>query len=138
MIPLESHGVVAEFAKPKGYIQAFQPNPPKIDYTVPSFVLDYCGTGNTFTIPITNTSLGTAYDFNLSADFGTLTIANITSPSGASYSGGKFILGDVPNGTTNLTFELVPVWGVVWGIAFWYSNIAGQSTFTAIKFFIHL
>lgn len=86
---------------------AFQPNPPKIDYTLPSFDLTYCGTENNFTIPITNTG-GTAYDFNLSADFGPLTITNITSPSGASYSGGKFILGNVPNGTTNLTFDLTP------------------------------
>ena len=37
-----------------------------------------------------------------------MTITNITSPSGASYSGGKFILGNVPNGTTNLTFDLTP------------------------------
>lgn len=86
---------------------AFQPNPPKIDYTLPSFNLNYCGTGNNFTIPITNTG-GTAYDFNLSADFGPLTVTNITSPSDASYSGGKFILGDVPNGTTDLTFDLAP------------------------------
>ncbi|KYC45133.1 MAG: NPCBM-associated, NEW3 domain of alpha-galactosidase [Candidatus Methanofastidiosum methylothiophilum] len=89
---------------------AFQPNPPKIDYTVPSFNINYCGIGNTFTIPITNTG-GKAYDFNLSADFGSLTVANITSPAGASYSGGKFILGDIPNGTTNLTFDLVPSGG---------------------------
>ena len=91
---------------------AFQPNPPKIDYTVPSFNLTYCGTGNTFTIPITNTG-GKAYDFNISADFGSLTVANITSPSGASYNptGKYFILGDIPNGTTNLTFDLVPVSG---------------------------
>jgi len=65
---------------------AFQPNPPKIDYILPTFNLTYCGTGNKFTIPITNTG-GTAYDFNLSADFGPLTVTNITSPSGASYSG---------------------------------------------------
>ena len=89
---------------------AFQPNPPKIDYTVPSFNINYCGVGNTFTIPITNTG-GKAYDFNLSADFGSLTVANITSPVGASYSGGKFILGDIPNGLTNLTFDLVPSGG---------------------------
>jgi len=89
---------------------AFQPNPPKIDYTVPSFNINYCGVGNTFTIPITNTG-GKAYDFNLSADFGSLTVANITSPAGASYSGGKFILGDIPNGATNLTFDLVPSGG---------------------------
>ena len=87
---------------------AFQPNPPKIDYILPTFNLTYCGTGNKFTIPITNTG-GTAYDFNLSADFGPLTVTNITSPSGASYSGGKFILGNVPNGTTNLTFDLTPM-----------------------------
>ena len=89
---------------------AFQPNPPKIDYTVPSFTLTYCGTGNTFTIPITNTG-GIAYDFNLSANFGTLSVANITSPAGASYTGGKFILGDVPAGTTNLAFDLLPPGG---------------------------
>lgn len=86
---------------------AFQPNPPKIDYTLPSFDLTYCGTGNNFTIPITNDG-GTAYDFNLSADFGPLTVTNVTSPSGAFYSGGKFILGNVPNGTTSLIFDLTP------------------------------
>jgi uncharacterized repeat protein (TIGR01451 family) len=90
---------------------AFQPNPPRIDYTLPSsFLIDYCSAGNTFTIPISNTG-GTAYDFNLSADFGSLTVANITSPAGASYSSGKFILGDIPLGTTNLTFDLVPAGG---------------------------
>lgn len=91
---------------------AFQPNPPKIDYSVPSFNINYCGVGNTFTIPITNTG-GKAYDFNLSADFGSLTVANITSPVGATYnsSGKYFVLGDIPNGATNLTFDLIPVGG---------------------------
>ncbi|NPV50541.1 MAG: DUF11 domain-containing protein [Candidatus Methanofastidiosum sp.] len=91
---------------------AFQPNPPKIDYSVPSFNINYCDTGNTFNIPISNTG-GTAYDFNLSADFGSLTVTNITSPSGATYNnvGKYFVVGDIPNGTTNLTFDLVPSGG---------------------------
>lgn len=89
---------------------AFQPNPPKIDYTVPDFNINYCGVGNRFTIPITNSGSGTAYDFNLSVSFGGLSVENI-SPQGASYSGGKFIVGDIPTGTTNLEFDLVPTSG---------------------------
>jgi len=91
----------------------FDPDPPKIDYTIPPLDIAYCGPGNNFTIPITNTG-GTAYDFNLSADFGDL-IVNVISPSDVKYraSSKDFNLGDVPNGTTNLTFQLSPQ-GEIW------------------------
>ncbi|MBC7222888.1 MAG: DUF11 domain-containing protein, partial [Anaerolineae bacterium] len=79
---------------------------PLLDYTLPSFQVDYCAGSGTFTIPVRNVGDGTAYDVFLGVDLAPLTVANV-SP-GASYTPGVgFSLPDIPaGGEYLLTFDL--------------------------------
>jgi len=81
---------------------------PEISYTLPDFTIPYCSSGTDFTIPITNSGTGTAYNFYLYVDFGSLSVSNVASPSGASYNNSekRFEVGDIDPGTVNLTFTL--------------------------------
>ena len=81
---------------------------PEISYTLPDFTIPYCSSGTDFTIPITNSGTGTAHDFYLYVDFGSLSVSNVASPSGASYNNSekRFEVGDIDPGTVNLTFTL--------------------------------
>jgi uncharacterized repeat protein (TIGR01451 family) len=81
---------------------------PEISYVLPNFQLPYCTAGTQFTIPITNTGTGTAYNFWLYVDFDPLTVT-VNQPAGAFYDAGndRFFVGDIASGSTvNLVFTL--------------------------------
>lgn len=80
------------------------PRFPDLDYTLPSFEVNYCSGSSVFTIPITNTGDGTAYSVTLPVD---LTPFNVSVAAPASYSGGAFQLPDIPpGGSYTLVFTL--------------------------------
>jgi len=81
---------------------------PEISYTLPDFQVPYCSSDTEFTISITNDGTGTAHNFYLYVDFGSLSVVNVTSPLGASYNTAekKFEIGDIDPGTVDLTFTL--------------------------------
>jgi len=83
------------------------PHLPDISYTLPNFTLNYCTSGDQFTIPITNSGTGTAFDFELYVDFGPLSVVSVTSPAGAYYDTDHFYVGDILSlETVNLIFTL--------------------------------
>lgn len=83
------------------------PHLPDISYTLPNFILNYCTAGDQFTIPITNSGTGTAFDFELYVDFGPLSVVSVTSPAASYYDTDHFYVGDIsPSGTVNLIFTL--------------------------------
>ncbi|RLF93177.1 hypothetical protein DRN50_07665, partial [Thermococci archaeon] len=83
------------------------PHLPDISYTPPNFILNYCTAGDQFTILITNSGTGTAFDFELYVDFGPLSVVSVTSPAGAYYDTDHFYVGDILSSeTVNLIFTL--------------------------------
>ncbi|MGQ9890009.1 MAG: hypothetical protein ACUVSX_16210, partial [Aggregatilineales bacterium] len=80
------------------------PRFPDLNYTLPSFEVNYCSGSSVFTIPITNTGDGTAYSVTLPVD---LTPFSVSVAAPATYSGGAFQLPDIPPGDSyTLVFTL--------------------------------
>ncbi|MDW8293309.1 MAG: LamG-like jellyroll fold domain-containing protein, partial [Anaerolineae bacterium] len=80
------------------------PRFPDLDYTLPSFNVNYCAGSTSFTVPITNVGDGTAYSVTLPVN---LSPFSVTVAAPATYTAGAFQLPPIPPGQTfNLVFTL--------------------------------
>ena len=80
------------------------PRFPDLEYSLPSFDVNYCGGSSVFTVPITNTGDGTAYSVTLPVNLSPFSVG-VASP--ATYAGGAFQVPPIPPGQTfNLVFTL--------------------------------
>jgi len=82
---------------------------PYLDYALPDFDVDYCEGSGTFTIPVTNSGLGTAHDVVLETDMAPFSVTTLSA--GATYTPGLgFSLPDVSGGSDyHLVCELAAV-----------------------------